>query len=57
MSNVSSIQTSYPMPDLRRHGKRSASIPAAQAWPSPDRDRKPVARINDHSAAEAAGAY
>jgi hypothetical protein len=23
----------------------------------PDRDRKPVARINDHSAAEATGAY
>ena len=36
--------------------------PAAQAWPSSSaiggkRDRKPVARISDHSAAEATGAY
>src|SRR5439155_3283863 len=34
MSSASSIQTLYQMPDLRRHGKRNASIPAAQTCPS-----------------------
>ena len=51
MSNASSIQTLHRTPDLRRHGKRNASIPAMWivaecevAIVRDKRGRKPVAR-------------
>jgi hypothetical protein len=64
MSNASSIQTLHRMPDLRRHGKHNASIPATWivaecevAIVRGKRDREPFARQPRTSAVIPAEGY